>query len=85
MVKLNESRRNRTFNVTLRSFRMFDCSQIVTKLFNILASHVLLFITVCITVMGGYDDDDYYYYYCKITGKVHPCTNTESLCKPCGP
>jgi len=27
---------------------MFDCSQMVTILFNILALHVLLFITVCI-------------------------------------
>ena len=26
---------------------MFDCSQMVTILFNLLASHVLLFITIC--------------------------------------
>ena len=62
-VKLNDTRRNRTFNVTLRRFLVFYCSQLVTIPFYILASHVLLFITACIQMIGYYYYYFYYYYY----------------------
>jgi len=42
------------FNVTVRCFHLFDCSQIVTIWFNILVSHVLVFITVCIQIISCY-------------------------------
>ena len=46
--------------MTLRRFLVLYCSEVVTIHFNILASHVLLFITVCIPIIGCYC---YYYYY----------------------
>jgi hypothetical protein len=38
----------------MRRFRVFDCSQMVTILFSVLTSHVLLFITACIQLTGCY-------------------------------
>ena len=62
-VKLNDTRRKHMFNVIMRRIRVFDCSQMVTILFNILTSHVLLFITACIQMIGYYYYYFYYYYY----------------------